>query len=384
MIFQCSNVLEIAGQGVGPQVLTSIIFIIRVIFHLNFKIPVENVSHFEGIGWIIFSGIVILSTMCGGVFYENFLYVLQLLVYILTFKCFYLIKDLRGDFLYKSIRWITVFLMVVGVLQFLATTNILSIDGALEFLFYNDVGTSVQFGLYDYYDRIMSTFMEPSYYAVLAVGGFYYLLYFKEKWTENMWILVSLFVIILMTFSSTAYGAFAVVGLIFLALFKEVSIGAKVRIIVLAVIIVSILYIFCYDMLDSVIFSKLLTSSGVTRKIWNDFAIATFKESPIIGVGYKNIRGSGIYPSILAQIGVFGTLIFTLIMMKKLSPLLEYSSLKKDGRSKNLPKNVVPVAFALMSAFVCLTIAIPDLDSCGFWFWMYCTSLSYGTESRLS
>ena len=103
--------------------------------------------------------------------------------------------------------------------------------------------------------------MEPSYFAGFAVGSFYYFLSYREKRKENICLLVGLLIEILLTFSSSAYVALVFAGMIFLASSKEKKL--KFEIIMASVVGFAIMYLFFFDVLDLVIFSKASSGSGV-------------------------------------------------------------------------------------------------------------------------
>ncbi|MGL6199635.1 MAG: O-antigen ligase family protein [Lachnospiraceae bacterium] len=253
------------------------------------------------------------------------------------------------------IRTIIIFLALFGVIQFLTTIEVLPIRPVLNLIFYNDPSTDVVFHKYNY-SRIMSTFMEPSYYAGFVVGAFYYLLGFRENWKSNAWIMIILIIEVIMTKSSTAYGAFAIVGILFILYANNISVKCKIMGTALALVGILIIYFGFYNILDEVIFSKDLTGSYSTRENMNTEAIEAFRSSILYGVGYKNSRGSSIIYSLLGQLGIIGLTLYIIISLGMCLHLI-----KLNG-----------ISFAILSAVVCQIIACPDLDLCTYWFWLYC------------
>ena len=369
MTFQCVNVINFGAFVVGPQILTSLLFIVKSLIYKGFVIKLDKNNIFENILWVVLLGVVVYSSIYNGVLETNWLRVLQLFIYIFAFKYFALIKDdLSFDFIYNSIRSINIFLIIIGVLQVLTTMNILPLRSILEIFVYNDFGSDVIFHKWASYSRIMSTFMEPSYYAGILVGSFYYLLSFTNKWKENALLLIMIFVFMLLTFSSTAYVAFVIIGGVFMLFQKNIPIQWKVLGILISVFGFLFMYFGFYDLLDAVIFSKAETGSGVTRQRWNNEAWSAFLSSSLIGIGYKNTRGSSLFYSLLGQIGLVGSISFALIMLKYFVNMIK-SKMSNLGLEKY--KNETASTIALFSIFVCQLVAVPDLDLCTFWFWMY-------------
>lgn len=370
MTFQCSNVIYLGGAGIGPGIITSLLFVIKVFIHEGGRIRYYKKDKilFFLLLFMVFT--VILSSVLNQVFGLKIIYILQLIGYVLCFFCIHFVKyQLCSEDIYKILRAIIVFISLLGVIQFFTTIEILPLRKLLELLIYNDPSTDVVFHKFNY-DRMMSTFMEPSYYAGFVVGAFYYLLSMKEKWKENAWILALLMIEIILTKSSTAYGAFFVVGIIFIIFAKNLNIKWKFIIIGIAIIGFLVVYFGFYNLLDAVIFSKDSTGSFSTRTRMNNEAFRAFESSKWYGLGYKNYRGSSIVYSLLAQLGVMGLTAYALFNLKIFAPLL--------NRQKNSNFDISlsnGLRFAVFSAVICQIIACPDLDLCTYWFWLYCIGM---------
>ena len=133
----------------------------------------------------------------------------------------------------------------------------------------------------------------------------------------------------------------------------------------MAVLAFVVVYFTAYDLLDSVVFSKSESGSYFTRLNMNNSAIQMFKSSPVLGKGYKSIRGSSIIYSILGELGICGFLIYILFNLSIFLPIVSKNFYK-------LSELNVGLRFSVMSACVCRIIACPDLDLCAYWFWLYC------------
>ncbi len=367
MAFQSCNVIYLGGSGIGPGILTSLLFVVKTFVHRGGRFYYYKRDRLILLIAFLLIGIVIFSSSRNGIIGNNFVLILQLLGYILCFTCINFIKnELDKDVVYHIVRTIIIFLGIMGIVQFLTTTEILPLRSVLNLLFYNDPDTNVLFHKYNY-SRIMSTYMEPSYFAGFVVGAFYYLLSIRDKWKQNSWIIILLAVETIMTKSSTAYGAFFAIGIVFILFAKNIGIEWKIMGVVLAALGFCIVYFGFYNILEAVIFSKESTGSFITRIRWNNEAMQAFKSSIIYGVGYKNCRGSSIVYSLLGQLGCIG---FALYVMFNLVIILPLFKNKKIGYLDDIYSN--GIRYAVLSAVVCQIIACPDLDLCTYWFWLYC------------
>ena len=367
MTFQSCNVFYLGELGIGPGILTSLLFVVKTAIHTAGKLHYYTKDRFLLIVMYLLILFVFFSSALNGIIGERLMLILQLLGYILCFTCINFVKrELDTETVYHTIRSILIFLSVIGLAQFLTTSEILPLRSVLEPLFYNDPSTDVVFHKF-HYTRVMSTFMEPSYYAGIAVGGFYYLLSLKTKWKKNAWLLILLLVEIILTKSSTAYGAFFLVGILFFLFAKNIGTPWKITGVVVAGIGFCIVFFMFYDLLDAVIFSKDTTGSFSTRTRMNNRALQAFESSMLYGVGYKNCRGSSIVYSLLGELGIIGLSLYAVINAIVILPAFKNRvAVSAAGHHANAAR------FAVLSAFICQIIACPDLDLCTYWFWLFC------------
>lgn len=363
MTFQSTNVLYINGSGIGPGVLTSIVCILKIFIMQKFKIRRINQQVCVFIIPTLMLFIIYFSLVINGIFGESALLFLQITVYIICFISIQFIqKAASKELLYQIIRKIIIFHVIFGAIQILTTTNALPLRPVLNILFYNDPSTDVVFHR-PYYARVMSTFMEPSYYAGFLVGAFFFLLIQKKKLYQNKLLISAIMIEILLTQSSTAYGAFLVVGIVVILFSDSFSLKQKMLICLLGIIGVLILYFGFYSLLDAVIFSKDQTGSFSTRVRFNNTAIEAFFTSPLIGIGYKNCRGSSIIYSLLGEMGIVGLGIYFLFNIA-----IYLTGTIEDKYSDNI---LSASKFGVLAVMVCQIIACPDLDLCTYWIWLY-------------
>ncbi|MCC8068150.1 MAG: O-antigen ligase family protein [Ruminococcus sp.] len=371
MTFQCDNVIEIGETGIGPQLLTSVLFMVKVLFNSGGKIYLPKRCGRVLIAVYLLLAAVLASCFYNGIFVDKILNIGQLTIYILCFTFILMgASTVDGETLYRMLRTIVIFLLVMGMLQLLTTTGVLPFRSILKVLFYNDDSTTVYFN-HTGYSRIMSTFMEPSYFAGLLVGAFYYFLSLRGKWRENYILLLAIFVELMLTVSSTAYVAFAVVGVVFILLQDRINIQTKMIVVVVAAVGFAVLYFGFYDLLDSAIFSKTESGSYLTRTNMNNSAYKSYLDSVWFGTGYKNARGSSIFYSLLAETGRLGLGAYFLLNLIVMLPLFTGAFMRRRVSNQH-----IGILFAVLSIFVCQLVACPDVDLCTYWFWIYVLGVS--------
>lgn len=371
MTFQCDNVIEIGTTGIGPQQLTSVLFVVKVLFNSRGKIYRPKRCACILITVYLLLAAVLASCLYNGIFEEKILNIGQLAIYIICFTFVLLgASTVDGEMLYRMLRTIVIFLLIMGVIQVFTTMEVLPLRSILKVLFYNDNSTTVYFN-HSEYSRLMSTFMEPSYFAGLLVGAFYYFLSLCDRWKENYVLLAAIFVEILFTMSSTAYAAFAIVGIVFILLQDRINIQIKTILLGVAALGFVVLYFGFYDLLDAVIFSKSETGSYLTRTNMNKYAYNSYLDSVWFGIGYKNARGSSIFYSLLAETGRLGLGAYFLLNITAMLPIITGTFTR--GKVSN---QHIGVLFAVMSIFLCQLVACPDVDLCTYWFWMYVLAVS--------
>lgn len=347
--------------------LTSIVCILKIFFIQKFKIRKILLSTTTFVTAFLVLFVVYISMMLNGIFVENTLLFFQIAVYIVCFTSIQFIRTtITADLVYQSVRKIIIFHTIFGIIQILTTINFLPLHSILNTLFYNDPSTDILFHR-AYYARVMSTFMEPSYYAGFLVGAFFFLLIQKDKLFQNKILVYVIAIEILLTQSSTAYGAFLIVAIVLILFFDNFTLKQKLTICVAGIAAGFVLYVGFYSLLDAVIFSKNLSGSYTTRVRYNNTALEAFLTSPLIGVGYKNCRGSSIVYSLLGQMGIMGMGIYILF-----NTLVYFTKEIGFNHTNDL---LAASKFGVLTTMVCQIIACPDLDLCTYWIWLYIFSL---------
>lgn len=383
-VFQSANVFVIKGQGIGPQVITSAV---ACLYFLVSKLSEKKVCISKT--WIttrkilvILFAYIILNSVRAGTLRTNILRIVQLSIY---FLCFAVMEEtgkyLNGKYVYKTLKKMSIFILVVGIVQVLATTNIISRHWLLREIFWNDSsltgGEVVQFMWpYGSYFRFFSTYMEPSYFVGFSIGALFYFFNYKKNRVKDMPLIIALTFATILSFSSAGYGALLIAGIVYIALSRE----GKIKIIALVGGLCGffILYFCFYNVLDSVVFSKMSSASAHARITWNLEAIQKFRSSPIWGVGYKNCRASSLFYTILAELGIVGFILYVLFILS-----IIYPAFTKRGQGR-VGDEYIGLTFSIIGVIASQMVAVPDFDICTFWMWMYFLGLIIGRNNNRS
>ncbi len=382
MCVQSAAVVMIGGAAVGPQLFASTMLFVWVLLNsksvLSGKIVIKTKERYWRLStvsiWLFFGYIAFTTYQSDSTEINNNrnLYVIQLLIYIICYLSVpYVTKRLDKKDVDKIIEGVIIIVAVIGIIQFLTTSDILPRNFLLETFVYNNSEENLAYNLY--YPRVFSVFLEPSYCAPFLVGGFFYLIS-RETWNRKSLVLaIILAVEITLTFSATAYGATLITGIVYILVSKNKK--SLKFLIPLAVPMLLLLFITgtMQNILSNVIFNKMGTSSAYTRNGWDMQAWDMFLKNPLFGMGYKMVRGSQLYISILGQLGIVGTILYILSVL----PIL-LAGLRRSVAT--------PVSMFLIGSIAAQMIAIPDLDFCVFWLSMYLVRmmLAYGNNRRES
>ena len=356
MCLQSTNVLYIGETGIGPGVTACFFLVLFFILNFNSKNNFKIDNSYLGKKILVLFSLIILTVIFSFAFNnlwqsQNLFSFVQLALYFTVFLlCFYL-KGINAAFLDKLIHRLTIFLLIIGVVQLAITSNFVPRFDFIKQLLFNDNAENVYFNS-DNYFRVCSTFMEPSYYATLLIPIYSYY-FLKYKKLSNLPLLLCIIIEIILTFSTTAYIAFFIAN--FLLIVSNVNKKITTIILVIGFVGCTVLLLFFGDILNEVIFNKLESGSANTRFWWDYACIEAFKMSPIFGAGYKAVRGSSLLTSVLGQLGLIGFVF--LILIFAIFVYLFYKNKKNNFIISNL-------SFCLVALFICLFIACPDLDMC--------------------
>ncbi len=366
-VLQCNNVLVLGGSGIGPFVITSIVFTIRYFAHNFRKYRFSYRVYTILCLWVMLA--IIISLVANNANLNiYFINIAQIFSYILCFLTVQKIGYRIDDAVFrKMIVFIIDFVLVVGIIQYFIFIIGIPRHNFIATLLYNDtISTSVA-----YYAtaqmRLFSTFMEPSYCAAFLVGVLFYVCYNYKKIKHPYARICFIVCEIVLTASTTAYVATAICGMIFMLYGRQYKLLIKL----VPIAVIGLIIIFVSGRFDSVISNKMESGSAVERTMWNMRALEAFLDSPLYGVGYKNSRASSLFLSIIAEQGLFGLSAFLSICLYNLKILIK----------KNSSDIVKPAMWFFLGVLVCQLIACPDFDFCVLWMSMYIIGISIGINS---
>ena len=365
MVLQCDNVVLFGEKGIGPQLITSVYF---CFFH--FLVPERNIVRKD---FLSKPFIILLFLLCcyigiNAVIHrtlsQSFNDIIIIYVYLFTSICLYRVrKSISSKQIWNIIKKLYLFLLIVGVLQFLATTHIIP-KFLLSELLYNDNSDVVYFNTKGIYARITSTFMEPSYFSGLLCGligiSIYNKKLFKYSCYSYIYVLVGIIELIL-TFSTTAYLTFVCV------LIALVIIDQRQQNLLKYLPFMSILFLFVVitwdTLISEIIVNKLESNSGVERHGWDLIAFEAFLNNPFFGVGYISVRASSVILTILANLGLVGLFLY-LVSLFSCFLFVFVKRIRNNSLS-------ISARLILFSVLISQIIACPDLSLCTFWLSVY-------------
>ena len=354
-IFQCNAVIMLGEeQGVGPMIITSIVFIVRYILKDYREIHLKTNIYTISCIMLIISILISLIFNDESFFGNKFVLIMQIIIYILCFMCMRRIGiNIENNKIRKMIVNIIYIVLVIGIVQFLIFSNIIPKLKIFSILIYNEIwdGTNAYYSTTKL--RLFSSFKEPSYCAAFLVGAFYYVCYNYRNIPNSLFLISIIFIEIILTMSTTAYVAVIITGFLFLIYGRRLDLFKYL----VPLGVVALCFMICTGKLESVIFNKMSTGSAAERTMWNNKAIEAFKLSPLFGVGYKNSRASSLFLSIISELGVIGLLSFMLIFMKNLAFIW----------NRKYTINNFGSIWIYLSVVISQFIACPDLDFCVFW-----------------
>lgn len=160
--------------------------------------------------------------------------------------------------------------------------------------------------------RIVITHGGPaSFIMPLQIGKTPIVVPRQHQFNEHTPLFIILLIEIVLSTSSTAYAAIVLVGVIFIVNARQISLTKKCTLVFCAGIAFAVLYLQYYELLEKVLFNKWNSNSGVARRIMDNDALNAFYSSKLLGVGYKCVRGSSVLYSMLGEIGIIGTVLYT-------------------------------------------------------------------------
>jgi hypothetical protein len=211
------------------------------------------------------------------------------------------------------------------------------------------------------FKRIVGSFVEASSFGSATLGyfAFTFKLWLLGINTRTMLTLSLLsFFALLFSTSTTAYVGLAgvlawfyfeiMVGLISRSVTRQGLLFAAAAPLLLLVIGLCVALndsasAYVQDLLDTLIFDKMSTDSGVERAMWNSQALQNVLDTAGFGVGNGSLRASSFPISVLASLGVIGSLLFSLFFA---------SVLLSDSKAGE--RSMINIAYRRAAKSVCI------------------------------
>lgn len=371
MVFQSNNAIVLGGTtGIGPQFLSCGAFILKSI-----TIKGKKVNQYLSVFFFVLFALMLYITLNSAFISKegfNIVQVAMLWVYYLTLyriaKIAYLVNLVYMVMLYRRL---VVFVLVVGTILLLQMIGLLPDIGVTEALFYNDtIGDCYYQDLGQDRSRFTATFMEPSYCAAFLVGALYFFMIVERGNKKSLKLLIPIVAAVLLSRSSTAFGAFGISGIIYI--FSKGDKKILRYVLPLGIAMIILLFPLFYSILDQVIFSKFETGSALVRANYNLEAMEVFANNPLFGQGYHTQRASSIVPTILAELGIVGMVLYSLLAV-----VLIYMTVFKGS----MPQQCYGASFIVISAIICQIIACPDFSLCTFWLALFLMAIFMGCNA---
>ncbi|MER2265753.1 hypothetical protein [Methylobacterium oxalidis] len=208
--------------------------------------------------------------------------------------------------------------------QFTALTNTTDLMQPLRNASYKMLDDGRVFG----FKRLVGTFPEASAYAFVTLGlfGFSFSLWLRQyrtRLTGAIWLL--LFISLMISTSSTAYAGLTLyLALVYGGSLARMARGSATfnmsRLVFIAPFVGLFLLLMLQfsdaawravaETLDTFLFNKMATASGIERARWNQQAIVNFFDSYGLGTGLGSVRSSSFLTSTLGNVGLVGLVAF--------------------------------------------------------------------------
>lgn len=383
-IFQASAVFIIQNQDISPFVYTSILFFIKFLYERK-NLVINNFTIFSIIfvmyiifqsiiSSYIFKGVTILQGV-NSYYYTQFdgtLGIYRFIILILLFLNLLIIQSIHVDInkIRINLDRLVLVVLVFGILQYILLLNDYYLTDLTEGLFYSNTMSNNIFTGSRNDIRLTSFFSEPSYVSLLLVP-YFWAKFSTEKMSKNILLYILILIEIYLTFSATAYVTF-VAGAVMFYFFKQEK--ATVTIVTFGFITVLIGLIFSgnFTVIYELINDKLNSNSGITRAVWNQSSYQTFIDTSGLGIGYRVIRGSSIYYSLLGQIGIIGLVLYLVFI---------YRTISKSMKIRNI-RIKKTILYLIILINIAMIIAIPDLDNNILWLYLLYTYMEITNNSK--
>lgn len=180
-------------------------------------------------------------------------------------------------------------------------------------ILYSNGGYSVGFGLtLDGYERLNSTFTEPSCAGNVFGAYFCYYLYEFARTRQIGAVLTALLYAVAVVLTASAVGYIEIlVALLLVTLQMSGRLLTALAFLLGAVAALAATYFWVPDLVSSVILNKAASGSFLNRTASDLFSLDLAVQTKLLGVGLGSNRPSSFLTYLLSNVGLFGLLSFT-------------------------------------------------------------------------
>lgn len=390
-VLQSSAVFIFSGNPVEPPVFAGLILIIKSFFVNGFVIVKTKNKAVKA--FVLYAVGVLMISIFASIWFRGITYVegdndliqhvfdgglgfYRYFVLFLYVWCATVIVSLKWNYelVSKVVMLSVYFVLTVGIIQVLIGFNIIPKTVLIGELLYSNTLSSYH-SIYPVVTRrLYSTFIEPSYCSAFLIGAFWFIALNDFKKKKKFALLLLTVIEIVFTLSTTAFFALLFTLLVYLIARKRKTIPKQLFLILILGTSILVFVLLFTDYFDSIInkilksFSKPITQDwyGTTiyvgsesiRTQWNINAWKVFLDTQGWGIGYSVLRGSSLVFSILAQIGILGTVLY-INFLKMVINEVDHSPVKDTCKDS--------IAMMIWAVIGCQIASCPDLNFMPLW-----------------
>jgi hypothetical protein len=383
-VFQAASVFTISGNSISPFLFMCVALCLKGVIVIFVSGRLVLPKWF--IVYLLFLGVMVVAYFISPVRFGNlqilvdsysriYTYladlavnsslrsIVTLIVYILAAVVIYNNRmGISGQFVMATARISVTIVLIVGFAALLIPRNEDTMFFWRNLIYSDNESTSIEaLGMLGIY-RFNGTFKEASY-----CGGFLSpvltALLLGEKKKDQ--ILMSI-VLIAAILNASSTGLVVLLGGVFVYFLKGRNVSLKSMLVACGIFgVLAILVTGNFHVIDTLLFQKLQTSSGIQRTLMNQNCWDVLLGTKLLGVGFNHIRGSSFLFSMLGQSGVVGTALLIVFVYKVFVGHTGKINWEKCGKARRFA--IVYMAFSLFGQ----VLAQPDIFLSNFWFGIF-------------
>lgn len=215
MVLQCNNVMVLGTTSIGVQVFTVFVVLVRLLLLPRRKEEMKkSARELVKAPLIFFAYLIVNAIIIRSQFSQNWMNVMIIGIYAGFVYLLYrkrLSVGINEKMIEMLVDRIVVFVLVIGVIQYLACSGVPLLRPLLTTCIFNDTANmNVIFHGKPFMRVMYASFMEPSYFAGFMVGMFAMIALRKKASFKNIFLLSFIALAIVLSRSSVGYGGLAI------------------------------------------------------------------------------------------------------------------------------------------------------------------------------